>query len=276
MTGIDPQEIRVGKFLDMTVGHYLILHQRCKTELDEYNNELMTDFQLGFTHPERLHSLIRRWENKLSAHLKAERFRKLNIEIPEGLTVDDLDDDGYPLYHEHRTRLDRHRPYEKVNDLEMVAEANEKIPQEAKSREFITMASHRVKFGNCSNLNCRRIGPLPHHCGVCNDNDSYFYTYYLKNGYANTGLNPKFVAGGSEESKVITECHHQPVRRLRTDGKLMDSLLLGIMLRKSGFDKAEAKRKSYDLFAKAELYWSVQQGKRSLEDIQAELAQRDD
>ena len=32
----------------------------------------------------------------------------------------------------------------------------------------------------------------------------------------------------------------------------------------------------FDLFAKAELYYPVQQGKRSLEDIQAKIAQRAD
>ena len=56
----------------------------------------------------------------------------------------------------------------------------------------------------------------------------------------------------------------------------MDSLYLPILLRHLGCDKAEGRQKSLDLFAKAELYWLVQQGKRCLEDVQAELAQRDD
>ena len=56
----------------------------------------------------------------------------------------------------------------------------------------------------------------------------------------------------------------------------MDSLYLLILLGHCGYDKAGAKQKSFDLFAKAELHWSVQQGDRSLEDVQAELAQRAD
>ena len=254
----------------LTISDLMLRHEDCKKELASYQDELKHSAHLMFDDPEAYQSLLNEWSDRLQTDCSLRRHGTMTQSLPPGVSREDLGDDNYPICAEIRERFDWHPDYRTYNDELKAAQAEEHVESLAQSEEFLTSPLRRMTFGNCTNFSCRRIGPIPHYCGTCNDKRNYFTLHCVRlDAYRNVGLNPKFVAAGYRAStKLVSECYHHPVSRLRDDGNLLNRFNLTLsFVRDHKCTREEARDKASALMVKAESYYDVQQGKRKLEDI---------